>query len=203
MVPAHRDITNERVDRDSMFPIVVGRQQSTGDIRRKPASVHGHGHGGPRECVSAANGRRAQDRGSASGDPPGNVWGRERGGVEQDNTFEQFGTLEHRGQPDRATPIVSDQRDPVELELVDQGDQIVAVCGKGVSELVRLVAAGWLIAASAAEVVDSDDAIRWRKPIYNATKIVAPCGIPMHTEERFRRLPGAFIEVAQLMRRDA
>ncbi len=177
----HRNITNEGIDCDAVVPIVVGCKQASGDIRLHFVSAHRHSDRGASKRVGAANGCGSKDGCAASCDSPRNIRRRERGSVEQHDSFQPFGSFQHRGESDGSAPIVCDECDSIEVEVVDQCDEVVAVRSERVWKRVLC----GFVAAPASDMVDSDNAMRGRESLDDAAIIKAPRRIAVNTEQRF------------------
>ncbi len=167
--------------------------------RQTLGMFHRHRKGRAGKGVHALHGQLSCQRRATNANPPRTAIRAKGGRIEEHEAREPLGHLNRGTQPDRAAPIVRQQRDAAQIELLDQPPQV----GDMLRQPIRIVPR--LVGESAADMVRRDEPVPRPQRLDQLPPIERPRRVAMHQQQR---LSLAFVDVmiappvdAQLMGR--
>ena len=188
---SERDVLDEAQGGNAVGPAVVGRAVGVADRSRQGLAGARRPRRAARETVQASHHQRPQRRVAdqpqlpREGLRPRQVKG---GRVEDHQPPDPLGVVHRPGEPDHAAPIVHDEVEALEPELVHEPGEV----GDPPLERVGVAIVAGLVGGAAADVVgDHHAVVRAQRP-HQVAVVEGPRGVAV---DRHHRLAMAFVEI--------
>ena len=168
---------------------IHGLAVSPGIVRRKVPGCDGrielrasgecHRQRRAAEQIRALYRELAEQRRATNADSPGDVSRRKSARVEQDDSVKPLRHLQHRAEPDRAAPILGDERNSPQVELLDQRSQVRDV-------VVQRQQSLRLFAQATPNVINRNAAVLAAERRDQPSPVERPSRVTVDEEQRFR-----------------